>query len=64
MNREMNKYELRAENEQGAKAYLYGNKMRELIKRFDSEFCRDGFKINIYYNNYDLLAKEVKTTFR
>ena len=57
----MNVYRLVAMNKQEASVSFYGNSIAEVLRKFDSEYTRSGFKIEIYMCND--LVKTIKKTF-
>lgn len=57
----MNVYRLVAMNKQEAIVSFYANSIAEVLRKFDAEYTRSGFKIEIYMCNE--LFKTVKKTF-
>ena len=61
MNKEMNVYRLIAMNKQDSSVTFKGDSIEEVLRKFDAEYTRSGFKIEIYMFND--LVKTIKKTF-
>jgi hypothetical protein len=59
---EVNMYQLIAINEQGASVEIKGNSKSELLKDFDNEYERSGYKITVYTPENEEI--EIKKTYR
>jgi len=44
------KYKMIAENRAGSIVQTYGDTVKECVDKFDREYCRSGWKINVYGN--------------
>ena len=58
------KYQLTAQNEQGASTETFGNTIKECLELFDSEYTRSGFKICVTNLHKGIVTRHVKTTFK
>lgn len=58
------KYQLTAQNEQGASTERFGNTIKECLALFDSEYTRNGFKICVTNLHKEIVVRHIKTTFK
>jgi hypothetical protein len=58
------KYQLTAQNEQGASTEAFGNTIKECLELFDSEYTRGGFKMWVTNLHKEIVVRHVKTTFK
>lgn len=58
------KYRLTAQNDTGASVTYTGNTMKQCIEKFDAEYARKGFKIEIIDNLNGGTLRIVKRGYR